>query len=277
MAAGADFDPVSTIDGKPHRTTLGLRRLDPAHWLLVDEHADAEIEHKRELLAAHADEVLCTSDTDDEAAGELLTLIQETLAAHHCDRLRPVDPRIHPLRSAALLVQEDLCLLSRGPSGWTLTSACVCFPSRWRLSDKVGRSVCAIHDPVPEYDRIATPVDTFLDRLSPDRPMWRTNWTLMDDPELFQPTRTDTDVSDPGSWTFRVERQTLRLLPRSGAAVFTIRTYRRTLAQIADRDPAAAADLATTLATVPQEQADYRSWDDVPALMTWLYERADRQ
>lgn len=276
MAAGADFDPVSTIDGRPHRTTLGLRRLDPADWLLVDEHADAEIQLKRELLAAQDDEVLRTSDTDDAAARELLTLIQEALAAHHPDRLRPVDPGIHPLHSAALLVQEDLCLMSRGPSGWTLTSACVCFPSRWRLSDKVGRSVSAIHDRVPEYDRIATPVDTFFDRLSPDRPMWRTNWTLMDDPELFQPERTGTDVSDPGSWTFRVERQTLRLLPRSGAAVFTIRTYRRTLAQIADHDPAAAADLANTLATVPQEQADYRSWDDVPALVTWLHERAQR-
>ena len=30
------FDPVSTIDGKRHRVTLGLRALDPAAWLQFD-------------------------------------------------------------------------------------------------------------------------------------------------------------------------------------------------------------------------------------------------
>lgn len=276
MAKGAGFDPLSTIDGKPYRTTLGLRRLDLADWLLVDEHADAELARKRQLLSLRTDQVLRTNPTDDSGAAELLAEVRSALQAHHPGRPRQVDPRLHPLHSAALLVQEDLCLLSRQKDVWVLTSACVCFPSRWQLNEKVGRSMAGIHRPVPEYDRIAGPVDTFLDRLRPERPMWRTNWTLMDDPELFQPERTDTDTSDPGAWIFRVERQALRLLPQSGRVVFTIRTYRRTLATIAARDPAAASDLAATLSTMSEEHAEYRSWHDLPALMNWLRAHTDQ-
>ena len=278
MAGGAGsggFDPVSTIDGRRHRITLGLRRLDLADWLLVDEHADAEIAHKRQLLAADGDEVLRTMPAGDEAADELLTEIVANLSAHHPARSTEPEPALHPVHAAALLVQEDLCIMTREAQEWTMTSACVCFPSRWRLADKIGASVAAIHAPVPDYDQISAPVDLLFERLTPERPMWRVNWTLMDDPALHQPSRPATTVEDPGSWTFRVERQTLRRLPHTGAAVFTIRTYRRRLADLVIADPAAAAALATTLTTVTPDQREYRAWDELPALVSWLRAQGD--
>lgn len=274
VAAEGGFDPATTIDGRRHRVTLGLRRLDLADWLQFDEHAVAEIAHKRELLAADRDEVLRTMPEADRASEELLTEVVANLTAHHPTRPHDVESQLHPLHAAALLVQEDLCLMTRGPQGWTMTAACVCFPSRWRLADKIGASVAAIHAPVPDYDQIAGPVDLFFERLTPDRPMWRTNWTLMDDPALYQPTRPPTRVDDPGAWTFRVERQTLRRLPGTGAAVFTIRTYRRRLSDLVIADPTAARDLAATLATVTSDQRDYRAWDALPTVVSWLRERS---
>lgn len=278
MATGGTerFDPLSTIDGHRHRITLGLRRLELADWLLVDDDADSDIRHKQELLASEPSSVLQTTPESDQATAELLEAIVTNLSVHHPSRPRTYPSGLHPLHSAALLVQEDLCVLTRGPGGWTMTAGCVCFPSRWRLADKMGRSVAGIHAPVPGYATISDPVDAFFDRLSVDRPMWRTNWTLTDDPALHQPApaRSREEVTDPGSWTFRVERQTVRRLPTSGAAVFTIRTYRRSLARVVVDDPAAAAALATTVEQAPAHLRSYRAWQGLPTVVSWLREHA---
>jgi dimethylamine monooxygenase subunit A len=92
--------------------------------------------------------------------------------------------------------------------------------------------------------------------------LWRLNWSILDDPALFQPA--GTAGSAPGArrldeLTLRVERQTLRRLPRTGAVLFTIRTYRHRLEDVA-RDPQRARDLAATLRTCPADRAAYKGW-----------------
>ena len=91
---------------------------------------------------------------------------------------------------------------------------------------------------MPGYDHeLARPTNGFFDRLTPGRSFWRLNWTLLDNPALFQPTATRTAPSgDLADWYFRVERQTLRQLPRSRAIVFTIRTYVTSAAALSERD-----------------------------------------
>lgn len=43
-----------------------------------------------------------------------------------------------------------------------------------------------VHTPVPKYaEHIGAAVDTTLQRLSVDRPMWRSNWTFEDHPAFF--------------------------------------------------------------------------------------------
>ena len=93
-----------------------------------------------------------------------------------------------PLDIAGRLVQEDLCILQEVDGELRLTAGVLCFPNRWRLSDKLGRPMMAIHEPVPSYaERLGKPVDRFIGLLAPDRPVWRLNWSLMDNPMLFQP------------------------------------------------------------------------------------------
>src|SRR3546814_12081030 len=63
-----------------------------------------------------------------------------------------------PLDLAGRLVQEDLCLMTAEGGAWRLAAASLCFPSRWRLADQLGRPMAAIHDPVPGFnDRLARP------------------------------------------------------------------------------------------------------------------------
>ena len=44
-----------------------------------------------------------------------------------------------------------------------MSAAALCFPSRWRLQNKIGKPLSAVHAPVPHYaDRLARPVDRFM-------------------------------------------------------------------------------------------------------------------
>ena len=71
--------------------------------------------------------------------------------------------RTTPLELAGRLVQEDLCLIEASPDGPRLTAAVLCFPSRWRLHEKLGRPLAEVHGKVPFYgDRLARPVDRFM-------------------------------------------------------------------------------------------------------------------
>ncbi len=253
--------PYLPFDGRPHRLTLGLRRLDLAHWLEIDAHRDVELAHKQTLLAARHADVVAHVPAGKAGSAEALAVVQHWLAEHRPDLPRDADPLLHPVDAAGRLVQEDLCVMVRETAGWTLAAASVCFPSRWRLADKIGRTTEQIHEPVPGYASIAGPVDGALDRLTEQRPLWRLNWTLLSDPALFQLPDGRAARRYPGldGLTLRVERQTLRRLPASGAVLFTIRTHRSCLAE-ALAAPGAAGALAETLRTVDPAHAAYKGW-----------------
>ena len=75
----------------------------------------------------------------------------------------------------------------------------MCFPSRWTLSEKVGQNLSAIHGPVPGYaEALGGPVEALFNRLHPDRPVWRLNWTILDTNELHpQPPQHDKGSTSP--------------------------------------------------------------------------------
>jgi dimethylamine monooxygenase subunit A len=180
-------------------------------------------------------------------------------------------------------VQEDLCLIQNTPEGPRFTAGILCFPSRWRLLEKLGKPLAAVHSPVPIYaDRLAAPVDRFMRHLKPGRIASRLNWSVLDDPALFQPdgkwrleggAGAGITAADAGTRLFlRVERQTLRRLPRSEAVLFGIRVHVYPLAQAIDR-PARAVALAAAVRALPAELLHYKSM--LPfrdALLQWLDE-----
>lgn len=262
-------------DGRPLRLSLGLRPLDLEEWLEVDESYRAEVAEKARLLAERHDEVVAVMAAGDQAAREAALLVQEWVRIHHPALASPPSQRAHPLEVAARLVQEDLCVLTAGPQGYLLTAAVVCFPSRWHLRDKMGATVAGIHGPVPGYEQIGPVVDLTLARLQEGRPLWRANWTIVDDPALFLPTGhhdygAAVDIAD---LVFRVERQTLRRLPGTGAVLFTIRTYRAPLHRVA-ASPESARRLADSLQTASPELVRYKGWSDLmPPLLGWLGRR----
>jgi hypothetical protein len=216
------FDELD-LDPHGHPVSMGTHALGTRPWLVSDDREDAELALKADLLRTERDSVFGTSQRSEQSALELADLVGATID-------------LHPLEAAALTVQEDLCLLERRPEGWFLDSGSVCFPTRWRLSDKLDRHIAAVHGPVDGYDpRIIDRVDRLFDQLTA-RPVWRRNWFLMSDPTLFQPEPPPEErvilAADAATDLFiRSERQTLRRLP-SGWIVFTIRIQQDRLADL---------------------------------------------
>jgi hypothetical protein len=270
--------PMVFLDG-PWRMAMGLNRLDLADWLWFDDQAEAELAEKRRLLARHPEAVLAGLPEAGPAARELLEMIVEHLDRHHPERavdVPAVAGALEPLRAAGLLVQEDLCLMAPGAAGYTLAAAFLAFPSRWRLHEKLGRPLRAIHAPVPGFaDRLAAPAERLFDTLAAERPVWRANWSLHDDPSLFQPWGREREpqlaAADAGLHLWlRVERQTLRRLPASGHVVFTIRTLVRPLAEVA-AVPEVAAAMAARLREMPEAVLRYKAMLAVrEPLLAWL-------
>jgi hypothetical protein len=263
----------------PHQLKMGLSRLAPATWLWVSEHYGEELAEKRRLLAAGAD-IARRLPAAEAALAETAELVAAYLAEHHPE-LAPADER-DPLLRTGLSVQEDFCWLAPSPEGHRLVAAFVAFPARWRLADKIGRPLGAIHAPVPGFaERLAAPTERLFEGLAVGRPVQRANWSLVDDPVLHQPAAKDRwrrialAPDDAGERLhLRVERQTLRRLPRTGVVLFTIHTIVAPLAAVAAA-PAAAAGLRARLEEMPAAMLDYKNLTGAgTALDAYLARRA---
>ena len=247
------LDELSFEPGPPWHA-MGTRALPERAWLVGDEQRPADLARKRALLDAAHDVVAGSRPGAGEAAEEAARLVALAAGA-------PLDPDREPLEAAALLVQEDLCVLTRAAAGWVLVAGVVCFPSMWRLPDKLGLHLTAVHGPVPAYEaELAARVDRFLDRLRPERPVWRRNWLLHDSPALHLPDPPSPNPcpSVPDDLWLRSERQVLRRLPGTGAILFTIRTQQSPLAALAGR-PDVALGMGAAIRSWSDELASYRS------------------
>jgi hypothetical protein len=301
MTSAAPYLPFA--DGKPFALRMGLQAVPPARWIEIDDAYGAQLAAKRDLLATRHGDVVQALPQAKPAAEEALTLLLDHLRTHHADRfafeggtLRNVatgeawdlaHSSLHPLEQAVGLCQEDFCILqaddatSHETCGGTyrLTAGAVCFPSNWKLADKIGRALAEVHGPVPGYaEKLGLPVDRFFKNLAAGTIMARFNWLIHATPDLFQAghrldpaTAAAITPENAGEklW-LRVERQTLRRLPQTGAVLFTIRTHVTRLNE-AIRDARSAQDLALAVRTMPDEVARYRSADAFrAALLAWL-------
>jgi Haem-dependent oxidative N-demethylase, alpha subunit-like len=296
MTADEVLAPYLPFTGGGFRLAMGLMPLAPEAWFEIDDAFAAQLEEKRALLAARPAEAFAAEPAAAAPAAALLALMAEHLPRHHPAIYRRAGARLdnlatgerwdvaaaglHPLDLCGRLVQEDLCLLVPAGERYVLAGASLSAPARWKLADKIGRPLASIHDVVPGYaETLARPVDRLFAHLRPERLVWRLNWGVVDHPARFQPERPPgvrpvTAATAGERLWLRVERQTLRKLPRTEAVVFTIRTHITPLARaIATRE--AAADLESALAAMPEAMRRYKGIEPfAPALGAWLTARA---
>lgn len=255
-SAPAWVDELDLRAGLPE-AAIGTRSLDESRWILVDDDWAAQRNEARRLLTERRPEVLA-GDSGSDAAREVGDRIDAWIATHHPDLGDAAHEREpDPLAAARSRVAEDLCILTpddRGDRGWVLAAGAVCFPSFWRLADKIGRPLAEVHDPVPGYPGpLAARVDGFLTRLRPGQGVWRRNWSIHDVPDLFLPEHGPPARGDE-RW-LRSEHQTLLRLTTADAVLFTIRTQQVPLVALAGRPDIRAAMASAVRGWTPAQRA----------------------
>jgi len=268
-------------DGSHKLFTIGVKPLDPAGWIDVDDKLLPYLDEKDRLAERVPEKIFVAEPGTEAAQAEVLTLLADHLPERFPDVYQRLGPQIDiipafrrvrldtpypPLLIAGGLVQEDLVLMRRGDNGWRLAAAHLCFPSSWRLHEKFGKALQEIHAPVPDFGRDtrnANVIERMFDNLRPEQPVMRWNWSLHADDVLHHPHsagqwRFGDDKID--SLYFRLERQTLRKLPESGDILFTIRIYLDPLKAMEAQPNAAelAQALISQLRAYTPAQLDYK-------------------
>ena len=224
---------------------IGLAVLTEDEWL----QPQPDLALRNATFDAHPESTQVTPEA--EAAGDELATLRGASGG---------------LEGAARAAWEDMCLLTRGPGEDTyrLTGAAVAFPTDWRIADKLGHPMIALHTPIHGYaEQLGSPVDQFMAKLKPGRIYGRCNWFVSPTPELRWLAEGPPEVQfahvtpdNAGETLFvRSERQTLRKLPETGAIVFTIGIY---LAPLGSLSRANIARMAESLATIPEPEARRR-------------------
>jgi len=270
---------------RPELLAMGLSPLASGDWIEVDTSLGRFHRHKQALAADDQAAVYRWLPGSLPAQEELAEQLLRHLLEAHGDAYRRDAAAVHcsaagfsvpwppatadPLWSLSLLVAEDLLIMERGDDGYRLTAASLCSPSHWRLAEKFGRPLREIHDPVPGIHGALSPrIDRFLEHLRPAHPVQRFNWTLQADAGLFHDGRAgaSAQAGAAASLYYRVERQTLLRLPRSGAVVFTIRVFLHPLETLAGR-PGALAALGHAVDAAPPALARYKGFERLRAAL----------
>lgn len=232
----------------------GLAPLPPVSWICDWPDTADQIRYRRRLIGERRAAVLDCLPEGLPAATELLEVLLAHLESTGWALGSParVD-RDDPLATIGRLVSEDFCLMAPGEDEYRLVGAVLCFPSHWRLAEKIGRPMTEIHAPVPQYDAdVGMRVNRFFNRVAAGSLVFRVNWSVSDTPELFTPERHQM-TGDP--LYLRIERQTFLRLPRSGVLVFGIRTAIAPLTSLTDDEGRA---FATAIDALSPEAMDYK-------------------
>ncbi len=241
---------------------MGTRSLGDRPWLIVDANAESELRLRADLIDQRRSEVIRAPASSVAAIAETRALIEETGCAVESAESASGDEPEEALARLGRSVTEDLCVLRRGLHEWEFEAAVLCFPSRWRLADRIGRPLREVHGPTPGYDSVlADRITSMLDRIG-DRIVRRRNWFLHPDAALFQPDRPEVDPVVRGDAVcselfLRSERQTLRALPTSGRVLFTIKTQQCSVGDVIADDERRQRFLSY-IAEAPADQLGHR-------------------
>ena len=269
MSTGYVYPPPS--DGKPFRLNMGLRSLEDALWIEGGGDLHQQIK-ERVALTENSREVVYEELPGYRAAvEELISRIAENLSEFHKDKYEVTNGAVtylpenltvdlsapDVLLKLASIIGEDLVVLSREESEWKIVAGAVLFPSRWKLSEKIGKGMDAVHTPVPGFSEALAPYMTAtFDKITADRPVWRKNWSLHSTADLHQPTSIHAPATPENYW-WRTERQTLTRAACGEFLYFTIRNRAEPLSWITENSESAEL-FAQTLESLLPETIEYK-------------------
>ena len=271
LAAIFALAPPSVPDDD-FRFRLGLAPRELADVFSRSSDADRVLAERRLWLSTSPELYLACLPEARASVEELADIVSSMTSIAVSDRNDPLET----LRQIGETLEPDLVLLTpNGRGEFAATAGCVCFPTGWRLTDKLGLSMPAIHEIVPGLNAIiGDQIDRVLTRLRSGQVVSRLNLTVCGVSDYNQhPDRAIPPLNFPtldGTW-LRIEEQTLFSLAKSGAIVFSIRIHHFPWRDVCQSK--IAPRVARILRTMPIEMLDYKRLSAAaPQLIRWLEE-----
>lgn len=238
--------------------TIGLKPIEEPAWL---EGGEAEPAARKDpLFAAHREIVWGETPASLAGQDEVLRRVEAALGP------APRDLALPALYAAARRTPDDLVLMEKRDGAWRVSALSLSAPTFFTASDVLGRSLAEIHGPVHGFaERFLTRVERIFEGLRPGVILERRNWSLVNSSEPFTPDAApiraripSIDPARAGSELHvRIERQTLRRLPQTGGALFTIRVWLHPLDDLR-MDPPRLAAFAKAWRAAPADFRDYK-------------------
>ncbi|KAF6818877.1 hypothetical protein CMUS01_11823 [Colletotrichum musicola] len=262
-----DFDVDKAVP-RPYRPfrwayhqTMSLTKMDTDFWIELESTYRERVAQRRDLYARHGGDVLDALPGSELACKELMEMVLQFLCARYPNQFELEDngkvlvnrilgtrtdlAQTKPLVVLIENVPEDFGIMLRDPETgrYFLRAGIICSSVGWNLAEKVGQGLPGIHKEVPDYkEKMEFSMDRFFTKMPTSKPIQRGSWGLekgqplylpVDDPGFAHRQVQDPDLT-PVDVHLRVDWQTLRRLPLSGAVVFNFKALFTPLTEMAN-------------------------------------------
>jgi hypothetical protein len=282
-----------------YQIQMGLANIEAQDWLMIESSYKQRIDKKLEYLndpEKRPHLMTCSTEGEDalrecydiitafmlqrypmcfKVQGyEILNLIRgETIPLNSSFVENPIDLTEHIAR----FIEEDVLILLRDEESgeYILRAGIMGFAAGFAPSQMFNSTLDQIHGPVPRYrTQLKKPMGRFFDKIKVGMFVNRFNWNAQPHNKLSyfghgkneeQDGRSAVLIADVLDFSrevfLRSERQCLTRLPKTGAVVFTVRTYTTPMSVI--KSEGSGDRLVKALDQMPDDVAAYKGRDRV--------------
>ncbi|EME84710.1 uncharacterized protein MYCFIDRAFT_42017 [Pseudocercospora fijiensis CIRAD86] len=233
-----------------YHQTIALTKMESDWWLELDRDYRETIRLREELFEKHGPAVIQTLPGSEMAAKELMEMCLQFLCARYPHyfsldaanlvlRNRVLDTQTDlqstpPMQVLLHNIPEDFAIMIRDPETgiYSFRGGIIMSSLGWTLGSKIGLKLHEIHAPIPDYkEKMQFSMDRYFSKKPTEKPIQRGSWGLEIDKPLFMPPGDPRELhresQNPEHGIdrihLRVDWQTLRRLPLSGAVVFNFK------------------------------------------------------
>lgn len=281
----------------PYHQTMSIFKLDINHWLDMDKYYWHYIQEKERVRLKYGKQNVDWLPESEDACLELMEtvtnhmlkrypllftlkedkgsegkVVKNELTSELLDMTFPL--KEHPLVFVSKMAKEDFYVVKMNPKDGLhyLVAAAVPFPGgSFGIDTKIGKHLDVIHEDVPYYkEKLQKSMERWFGKLTPDSPVERASWYMSwdhklkvnnvyknIDPELLVQ---EAKSMDPTVFNVRVERQTLRKLPKSQAIIFTNHPTFYNVEEMKD-EPLVPSLIRKILFEAPEDIIKYKSFE----------------
>ncbi|CAI5757470.1 unnamed protein product [Candida verbasci] len=280
----------------PYHQTMSIFKLDINHWLDMDKYYQHYINEKKRIRMKYGKQNFDWLPEGYDACFELM----ETVTQHMLNRypllftlLKDGKGKVvknevtneildmslplkqHPLIYVSKMAKEDFYVVLKNPKDGLhyLVAAAVPFPGgSFGIDSKIGKHLDIIHEDVPYYkEKLQKSMERWFNKMNVNEPVERASWYITWDSHLkvnniyqiakFKPNlKLEMESTDPKDFNVRVERQTLRRLPKSQAIIFTNHPVFYSIEEMKD-EPMIPSILKKILYEGPQDILKYKNFE----------------